>query len=65
MELKFKLATEPAVKATIAVGACWAISQVTTHLQNLFGSIATLIIGILAVVIGTHKTPPIQANRSA
>ncbi len=64
MELKFELATEPAVKATIAVGACCAIAHVATHSQNLFGSIAALIIGILAVVIGTYKTPPLRALRS-
>ncbi len=65
MELKFKLATEPAVKASIAIGACWAISHVATHSQNLFGSIAALIIGVLAVIIGTYKTPPLQAICSA
>ena len=59
MELRFELATEPAIKATIAVGACWAISHVATHSQNLFGSIAALIIGTLAVIIGTYKTPPL------
>ena len=63
MELKFELATEPAVKATIAV-ACWAISHVATHSQNLFGTLASIIIGILAIVIGTYKTPPLRAIRS-
>ena len=65
MELKFELATEPAVKATIAVGTCWAISHVATHSQNLFGAITALIIGILAVVIDTYKTPPLRAIQSA
>jgi hypothetical protein len=37
MELMFELATEPAVKATIAVGACWAISHVATHSQFFLG----------------------------
>ena len=64
MELKFELATEPAVKATIAVGTYWAIPLVATHSQNLFGTLAALIIGILAIVIGTYKTPPLHAIRS-
>jgi hypothetical protein len=34
MELKFKLATEPIVKATIVVVACTSIAYVTTHAQN-------------------------------
>ncbi len=65
MELKFELATEPAVKATIAVGACWAFSHVATHTQNLFGTLAALIIGSLAVFIGTYKTPSLRTIRSA
>ncbi len=46
MELKFELPTEPAVKATITIGACWAISHV----------------GILAVVIGTYSNQPRSGN---
>jgi hypothetical protein len=59
MELKFDLATEPAVKATIAIMACTSIAYVTTHAQSWFGVIATLIIGVISVVIGTYKTPPL------
>ena len=46
MELKFELATEPAVKATIADGACCSIAHIATHSQNLFGIVALVIIGI-------------------
>jgi hypothetical protein len=64
MELKFKLATEPAVKATIAVAACTSIAYVITHAQNWFGVIATLIIKVISVIIGTYKTPPLRAIKS-
>jgi hypothetical protein len=53
MELKFKLATESAIKTTIAVVACISIARVTTHAQNWFGVIAALIIGVISVIIGT------------
>jgi hypothetical protein len=59
MELKLKLATEPAVKATIAVVACTSIAYVTTHAQNWFGVIAALTIGVISVIIGTYKTLPL------
>ncbi len=58
MELKFDLATESAVKATIAIIACTSIAYVITHVQNWFGVITALIIGVISVVIGTYKTPP-------
>jgi hypothetical protein len=65
MELKFKLATEPAIKATIAVVACTSIAYVITHAQNWFGVIATLIIGVISVIIGICKTPPLSAVKSS
>jgi hypothetical protein len=65
MELNFELATEPAVKATIAVVACISIAYVTTHAQNWFGVIATLIIGVISVIIGTYKTPPLCTSKSS
>jgi hypothetical protein len=65
MELKFDLATEPAVKATIAVVACTSIAYVTTHAQNWFGVIAALIIGVVSVFIGTYKLPPPCAIKSS
>jgi hypothetical protein len=65
MDLKFKLATEPAVKATIAVVTCTFIAYVTTHSQNWFGVIANLIIRVISVTIGTYKTPPLCATKSS
>jgi hypothetical protein len=65
MELKFDLATEPAVKATIAVDTSTSIVYVTTHAQNWFGVIATLIIGVISVVISTCKTPPLCTVKSS
>jgi hypothetical protein len=65
MELKFKLTTEPAVKATIAAVACTSIVYMTTHAQNWFGVIAALIIGVIGVIIGIYKTPPLCAVKSS
>jgi hypothetical protein len=65
MELKFDLATEPAVKATIAIVACTSIAYITTHAPNWFGVITTLIIGVICVFIGTYKTPPLCAVKSS
>jgi hypothetical protein len=65
MELKFELATEPAIKSTIAVVACTSIAYMTTHAQNWFGVIAALIIGVISVIIGTYKTPPLHAVKSS
>jgi hypothetical protein len=59
MELKFRLETEPTIKATIAVVACTSIAYVTTHAQNWFGVITALIFRIISVIIGTYKTPPL------
>jgi hypothetical protein len=65
MELKFELATEPAVKATITVVACTSIVYVTTHTQNWFGVIAIVIISVISVIIGTYKTPPLCTIKSS
>ncbi len=65
MELKLELAIEPAIKATFAVVACTSIAYMTTHAQNWFGVIATLIIGVNSVIIGTYKTPPLCAIKSS
>ncbi len=62
MELKFKLATEPAVKAVIALGTFAGITCIITNSPNMFGiSSCVLIIG-LALGIGTHCTPPLSAR---
>ncbi len=34
MEIKFELATEPAVKGTIAVVACISIAYIATHTET-------------------------------
>jgi hypothetical protein len=65
MELKFELATEPTVKATIPVLACTSIAYVATHAQNWFGVITALIIGVISVIIGTYKAPPLHAVKSS
>jgi hypothetical protein len=65
MELKSKLATEPAVKATIAVVACTSIGYVTIHAQNWFGVITALLIGVISVIIGKYKTPPLCVVKSS
>jgi hypothetical protein len=36
MEIKFELATEPAVKGTITVVACVSIAYVSTHAETPF-----------------------------
>jgi hypothetical protein len=53
MEIRFELATEPAVKGTIAVVSCVSIAYVTTHAQNWYGTSCALLIGIISVVIRT------------
>jgi hypothetical protein len=65
MELKFKLATEPASKATIAVVACTSIAYMTNYTQNWFGVIAALIIGVISVIICTYKAPPLRTIKSS
>jgi hypothetical protein len=64
MELKFNLATELAVKATIAFITCASIAYVATPAQNWFGVAASVIIGVVGVIIGTYKTPPICAIKT-
>ncbi len=59
MELKFKLATEPAVKATIALGAFASITRIISNLPNVFGIGGCILITGLALIIGTYKTPPL------
>jgi hypothetical protein len=59
MKLRFKLATEPAVKATIALVACITISYTDTHTTIYVGLAGASIIRVIAVVIGTYKTPPL------
>jgi Ni,Fe-hydrogenase III small subunit len=59
MELKFKLATEPAVKAVIAIGAFAGITTIFTNSPNVVGISGCVLIGVLAITIGSYKTPPL------
>jgi hypothetical protein len=60
MEIKFELATEPAVKGTIAVVACISITYIATHAETPYGFASAFLIGIIGIVIGTYKTPPLR-----
>ena len=61
MEIKFELATEPAVKGTIAIVACISIAYITTHAETPYGFASSFLIGIIGIIIGMHKTPPLHA----
>ncbi len=62
MELKFKLATEPTVKAVIAIGAFTGITCIITNSPNAFGISGCVLIAGLAFNIGTYHTPPLRAS---
>jgi hypothetical protein len=62
MELKFELATEPAVKAVIAVGAFLGITKVITTCPNTFGVSGCVLITGLALLLCTYCTPPLRAR---
>ncbi len=63
MELKFKLATEPAVKAVILViGAFTGITCFITNSPNVFGISGCVLIAGLAFIIGTYCTPLLGAS---
>ena len=61
MEIKFELATEQAVKGTIAVVACVSIAYVSTLATTPYGFASSVLICIIGVIIGTYKTPPLRA----
>ncbi len=61
MELKFKLATEPAIKAAIAIGAFASITRIISNSLNMFGIGGCDFITGLALIINTYKTPPLRA----
>jgi hypothetical protein len=61
MEIKFELATEPAVKALIAIGAFAGITTTITYSPNVYGISACALLAGLALIIGTHRTPPLRA----
>jgi hypothetical protein len=60
MEIKFELATELAVKGTIAVVACISIAYIATHAKTLYGFASAFLIGTIGIIIGTYKTPPLH-----
>ena len=62
MEIKFELATEPAVKALIAIGAFAGIMTTITYSPNVYGISACALLAGLALIIGTHHTPPLRAR---
>jgi hypothetical protein len=59
MEIHFKLAIEPAVKALIALVTCISIAYTVICTDSYIGLMGSAIIGLIAVVIGTYKTPPL------
>ena len=59
MEIKFELATEPAIKGTIAVVACVSITYIATHAKTPYGFASSFLIGTIGIIIGTYKTPPL------
>jgi hypothetical protein len=59
MELCFKLATEPAVKALMALAVCISIAYTVTRTNSYIGLAGATIIGLIAVAIKTYKTPPL------
>ena len=61
MEIKFELATEPAVKGTIAVVACLLLAYVATHANTQYGFASSFLVGIISVISGKYKTPPLHA----
>ncbi len=61
IELKFKLATDPAVKVVIAIGAFAGIATIITNSPNAFGISGCVLIADLALTIGTYRTPPLHA----
>jgi hypothetical protein len=61
MELKIKLATEPAAKAVITIGAFTDITTVITNSPNAFGISGCVLIAGLALIIINYCTPPLHA----
>jgi hypothetical protein len=61
MEIKFKLATEPVVKAVTTIREFAGITCIITNSPNMFDISGCVLITGLALVIGTHCTPPLRA----
>jgi hypothetical protein len=62
MELKFELATEPACKTAIALGAFAGITRIIIDSPCVFGISGCVLICVLAIIIGTYKTPPLRVR---
>jgi hypothetical protein len=62
MELKFKLTTEPAVKAAIALGKFAGITPIISISFNAFGIGGFFLIAGLALIFGTYKMPPLRTR---
>ncbi len=52
-------ATQPAVKVLIALVMCISIDYTVTRADSFIRLAGTTIIGLIAVVNGTYKTPPL------
>jgi hypothetical protein len=59
MEIDLEIATEPAVKALIALVASISIAYTVTRTNSYIRLLGAVIIGLIAVVLGTSKTPPL------
>ncbi len=62
MELTFELVTEPACKTAIALGAFAGTTKIIVDSPNAFGISGCVLIGVLAIIISTYKTPPLRAR---
>jgi hypothetical protein len=62
MEVKFELATEPACKTAIALGAFASITCIISNSPDTFGIGGCVLIGVLSLIIGTYTTPPLPAR---
>ena len=56
MEIKLELATEPAVKGTIAVVACVSIAYVSTHAETPYGFASSFMIGLASSASSSAHT---------
>jgi hypothetical protein len=65
MEIRFELATKPAVKGPIGVVSFASIAYVTTQAQNWYGISCALLIGIIGGVISTYQTPSLCASHTS
>ncbi len=60
MEIRFKLATEPADKGLIALVARISIAYMVTRSNSYIGLMCAVMIGLIAVVLKTSKTLPLR-----